>query len=266
MIEAEQMQDRGVQVMHMHLVFDHVEAQVVALAKGDSWFDAASGHPHGEGVRVMVAAVVRAALDHRRAAELAAPQHQRVVQQAALLEIPDQRRARLVRILAVLLQAVDQVAVLVPGLVEQLDEAHAALHQAPGEDAVVGERGLARFRSVHLQHARRFLREIHQFRRAHLHPVRHLERIDARLDLGIADFPVMHHVEPTDRVERIPLQLPVYPRRIREIQDRVAAGAELHALVHRWQEAAAPVGIAAAGPLLARTEHHEAGQVAGFAA
>jgi len=33
-----------------------------------------------------------AALDHRRATELAAPDHQRIVQQAALLEVADQRR------------------------------------------------------------------------------------------------------------------------------------------------------------------------------
>ena len=50
----------------------------------------------------MVAAVV-AALHHRRAAELAAPDHERVVEQAALLQILDQRRAGLIGVLAVLL-------------------------------------------------------------------------------------------------------------------------------------------------------------------
>ena len=44
-------------------------------------------------LRVVVAAVV-AALHHRRAAELAAPDHERVVQQAALLEVFDQRGGR----------------------------------------------------------------------------------------------------------------------------------------------------------------------------
>ena len=38
------------------------------------------------------------------------------------------------------------------------------------------------------------------------------------------------------------------PRRVGEVQDRVAAAAELHALVDGGQEAAAPVGVAAAGP------------------
>ena len=42
---------------------------------------------------VVIAAV---ALGHRRAAELAAPDDQRVVEHAALLQISDQRRSRLI--------------------------------------------------------------------------------------------------------------------------------------------------------------------------
>ena len=79
-------------------VLDGVEAELVGLAEGDARLDAAAGQPHGEGVGVMVAAVV-AALDHRRAAELAAPDDQRVVEQAALLEVLDQRGAGLVGVL-----------------------------------------------------------------------------------------------------------------------------------------------------------------------
>ena len=50
-----------------------------------------------------------------------------------------------------------------------------------------------------------------------------------------------------------------------QIQHRLAAGAERHALVHGGQKAAAPVRVAAAGPLLAGAEHDEAGQVLRFA-
>ena len=50
---------------------------------------------------MMVAAVV-AALHHRRAAKLAAPDDQRVFEQAALLQILDQRRTRLIGVLAIL--------------------------------------------------------------------------------------------------------------------------------------------------------------------
>src|SRR5213078_1841939 len=72
MVEAEQVQDRGVQI-----------ADVNAVLRG------------GEGVGMMVAAVV-AALHHWRAAELAAPDHQCLVQEAALLEVLDECRAGLV--------------------------------------------------------------------------------------------------------------------------------------------------------------------------
>ena len=73
--------------------FTDVVAVIVGLAVGHAGLDAAAGHPHGEAARVMVAAIVLAgelplAIDG--AAELAAPDHQRVVEQAALLEILDQ--------------------------------------------------------------------------------------------------------------------------------------------------------------------------------
>ena len=87
----------------------------------------------------MVPAVVAAALHHRRAAELAAPDDQRIVEQAALLQVLHQGGAGLVGVLAILLQVLLEIAVLVPRFVEQLHEADAALDKAPREQAVVGE-------------------------------------------------------------------------------------------------------------------------------
>ena len=58
--------------------------------------DAAAGQPDGEAARMMVAAVVvggQLALAVDGPAELAAPDDQRVVEQAALLQVRDQRRA-----------------------------------------------------------------------------------------------------------------------------------------------------------------------------
>ena len=78
-----------------------LKPKLVGLAERDARLDAAAGQPHREGVGVVVAAVV-AALDHRRAAELAAPDDQRVVEQAALLQVLDQRGAGLVGVAAVL--------------------------------------------------------------------------------------------------------------------------------------------------------------------
>ena len=78
-VEAQQVQDGGVQVVDVNPVARDVEAELVALAERDAGLDAAAGQPHCECVRMMVAAVVAAALHHGRAAEFAAPNHERLV-------------------------------------------------------------------------------------------------------------------------------------------------------------------------------------------
>ena len=77
MIQPQQMQNRRVQVMHVHLVFGGVVTVVVGRSVGVTALHAAAGHPHRKAVRIVVASVVT--LCRRRPPELAAPQHQRVV-------------------------------------------------------------------------------------------------------------------------------------------------------------------------------------------
>ena len=91
------------------LVLDDVEAEFVGLAEDDAGLDAAAGEPHREGVDVVVAADGVAVLAHRRAAEFAAPDDQRVVEQAALLEVVHERGAGLVDFAADLLEVVVEV-------------------------------------------------------------------------------------------------------------------------------------------------------------
>ena len=93
MVEAEQVKDGRLDVVHLDFVLGDEEAQVVDLADGLAGFDAASGEPHREIVDVMVAADRFAHLPHRGAPELAAPDDQGVIEQAALLEVLDQRGA-----------------------------------------------------------------------------------------------------------------------------------------------------------------------------
>src|SRR5688500_14704772 len=78
-IEPELVQDRGVEVVDVDLVPSDVEAEFVGLAN-HARLEAAAGEPHRERVGMMVAAVA-ATLHHRRAAKLAAPYHDRVLQQ-----------------------------------------------------------------------------------------------------------------------------------------------------------------------------------------
>jgi hypothetical protein len=76
-VEAEEVEDRGVEIVDVNSVLGRVEAEVVGLAQGDPGLDPATGQPHREGVGVVVPAVV-AALNHRGPAELPSPDDQGV--------------------------------------------------------------------------------------------------------------------------------------------------------------------------------------------
>ena len=97
-IQAKQVQDRGVKIVDMNLVFDCSEAEVVGSAMDCSTFDAAAGKPHREAERIVVASV--AVLGRRRATELAAPNHERFFQETALLQICQQLGDRPINVFA----------------------------------------------------------------------------------------------------------------------------------------------------------------------
>src|ERR1700722_15155087 len=61
MIDAEEMQDRRIEIAHVDGIAHGVEAVVVGLPVGDSGLDPSPGHPGGEAAHVVVAAVVLAA-------------------------------------------------------------------------------------------------------------------------------------------------------------------------------------------------------------
>src|SRR5687768_13782387 len=87
-VDAEEMQDRGLEVVNAGLVLSDEVTQVVGRAVGRARLDAAAGQPDGEAVRVVIAAEefgAAALLVECRAAELAPPHDERVAQHAALL-------------------------------------------------------------------------------------------------------------------------------------------------------------------------------------
>ena len=137
-----------------------------------------------------------------------------------------------------------QVRVLVPAAMEELDEAHAALGQPAGQQAVGGEgAGLARVGAVQGEGVRGLAREVGQLGHRGLHPVGQLVLGDPRGDLGVAELVVPDLVEPGQVVEHPPPGVGVEPGGIGQVQHRVADGAELDALVLRRQEAAAPEAV-----------------------
>src|SRR5690606_1474805 len=110
---------------------DDVPADRIGLADHLAAADAASREEDAEREGMVVAPRVRfasrAILAERRAAELRSPDDERLVEEAALLEIANERRDRLVRHARVELELAVEVRVLIPGCVIDVDEAHAAL-------------------------------------------------------------------------------------------------------------------------------------------
>ena len=154
-VDPQAMQDRGVQVMDVDGVASDVVAEVVGRAVSDAGLDAAAAQPDREAARMVVAAVIvrgQCALAIDGPAEFAAPDDQRVVEQAALLEVRDEGGRRLIGIAALAGDLRGQVRMLVPAAVEELDEAHAPFGQPARQQAVGGEGpGLARVGAVQVE-------------------------------------------------------------------------------------------------------------------
>src|SRR5689334_15080741 len=87
-IDSQLIQDCGVEIVNMNWVLHCVVAEFISSAKSNPRLDASTCHPHCETVRVMVPPVVidgEFSLAVDRSTELAAPDHQCVVQESALL-------------------------------------------------------------------------------------------------------------------------------------------------------------------------------------
>ena len=115
---------------------------------------------------------------HRCAPELAAPDHQRVVQETASLQVEDERGRSLVDLPTAIVEGLAEVvvgiAVVIPVGVVELHEANAALDHTAREQTVPRERGAIVFDAVERADFGRFTRKIHELGRARLHTERHL--------------------------------------------------------------------------------------------
>ena len=77
MVQSQAAEDGGLDVVDVHGVLFNVEAEFIGLAILDTRFDPAAGEPHGERLRVVIAAKASAeggaGFDHGRAPELTTP-------------------------------------------------------------------------------------------------------------------------------------------------------------------------------------------------
>src|SRR5258708_31663663 len=153
---------------------------------------------------VVVAAVLdldqAADFDHRRAAELSPDNYQRVFQQAAGLQIVEQRGDGAIRFVGQ--PAVDEnVIVIIPGLavaVVNLHHANAALDKTPRHEAAATEFAIA----VAGAHGLRLLGDVENIGRFRLHTIRDLGGLDAGFQLRIVAVPFdFEAVELAEKIE-----------------------------------------------------------------
>ena len=84
-IQSQRIENRGVEIEHVGPLVDRAQTDLVRCADGLAALDAASRHPHRKSPGIVIASL--ALFVERRAAEFAAPDHQRFLEKAAGFEI-----------------------------------------------------------------------------------------------------------------------------------------------------------------------------------
>ena len=82
-VNAEKVEDCGMQIVDMDFVFDCIESKVIGLTVDDSWFDAPASHPNGVAVWMMISTnLIRLGrtLHHRSSAKFTTPEHQCLIE------------------------------------------------------------------------------------------------------------------------------------------------------------------------------------------
>ena len=198
MVEAQQMQHRGVEVPDGRYIHRGSPPKLVRRAVTGAALDAGAHQPTREPVRIVVPAG-RPGLMRRHPPEFRGPQHQGVGQQPSLLQVRQQRRGRLVEDRAVPFIVGLERLVCVPvqqaiyagsarGAV-QVDVTHAALQQPPSQQAVPRIGSFQRIgivRRVQAVNRLRLARQIHHLRCTQLHLGSQLVRRHPSLQLGVA--------------------------------------------------------------------------------
>ncbi len=79
------MKQRGLEIMHGHDIAHSLVAEVIGRPVNMTRLESAAGQPEGKSVPVMIAAIIP--LRNRETAEFSGPEHDRLVEQAALLQV-----------------------------------------------------------------------------------------------------------------------------------------------------------------------------------
>ena len=265
-IDAKLVQERGVEVMHMNPSVNDVVAILIGPAVSMSALDATTRHPGGVAAGVMIASetlFVQLALAIVGSAEFAAPDHQRVIEQAALFQIRDESRRSFVRFEALLGKLAGEVAVLIPSLVVKLDKLDALFRHATSHQAIRGEGSrFSGFFSVEFEGGVRFLGKIGDIGNRSLHAKTHLVLSDPRFECGISCLGECDLVELLKTVQHHAARLSVEAVGIVEVENGIFVRTKSDTVMLSGKEAAAPEpAYQWLATLVGRNKDDEVGQV-----
>ena len=140
-VDAEEMKDRCVEVVNVDGIFKDVVAIVVGFSNGDSFFYSCSSHPHAEALGMMITSVIFASqfsLTVGGSPKLSTPDEESIFQHTALLEISEESGGWMIGVAALTFEGFGETTVMVPPLVEKLNEAHVTLGETTSEKAISG--------------------------------------------------------------------------------------------------------------------------------
>ena len=159
---AHEMEHRGVEIPHMGDIFNRMVAELIGRTIGCAPLHASAAEPHAETLDVVVTPGMFAfALEHGSTAELAPPDNQGILEQSTLLEISDQGPGGLVGEAATGFHVGNQIPVMIPSPMVEVDETHATFSQTTGQQAVGGKAAVRPFRSIHFHDVGWFVGEVH---------------------------------------------------------------------------------------------------------
>src|SRR3954471_22688311 len=99
MVEAHEMKNSCVEVMNVDALFDGAQADLVRSADDTAGLRAAAGHPHAEAPGIVIAS--EAFFVEGRPSEFAAPDDERLIEQAARFQVGEQTRNRAIGLSAI---------------------------------------------------------------------------------------------------------------------------------------------------------------------
>tara|TARA_B100001109_G_C18592339_1_gene348457 strand:- start:189 stop:545 length:357 start_codon:yes stop_codon:yes gene_type:complete len=117
-VYTEEVEESRMEVVDVNRVTRRLPADIVCFTIVEAGLYPASGHEHGEGVRMVIASSIglapRAVLAKRSTAKFSSPDHKSLVKEAPFLEVGDQGGNRLVTHPGVKFEFVVEVRVLIP--------------------------------------------------------------------------------------------------------------------------------------------------------